>query len=192
MGALVSRDDPSRETIQCFQGEFETDENAKSQLTLTGDEAPDAVFPLAHVCLHKIRALSAVVSQRDKLNDEQKGHLMDRLLSGDDLYDTRYDDDADMMQDSLKLYHLMTKMGSGSASPAQTDVAHLFATFIPSSVRKPLHTHSDDSHSRPAAGREDDIQVEDIDFPYTPVTRREDSDEYHAGKAVKMDEMVMG
>jgi hypothetical protein len=60
--------------------------------------------PLAHVCLHKIRALSAVVSQRDKLNDEQKGHLMDRLLSGDDLYDTRYDDDADMMQDSLKLY----------------------------------------------------------------------------------------
>ena len=69
-GALVSLDDPSRETIQCFQGEFETDENAKSQLTLTGDEAPDAVFPLAHVCLHKIRALSAVVSQRDKLNDK--------------------------------------------------------------------------------------------------------------------------
>jgi transposase InsO family protein len=186
-GALVSLDGSPREFIKCYRGEFDADENAKSQLTLTDDEAPDTVTPLAHVCFHKIRALSAVVSQRDRLNDEQKGYLMDHLLSDDALFDTRYDTDDNMMQDSLKLYHMMTKMGSSSSTQAHNDVAHILATFIPSSVRKPLHNHSDDADSRAAVGSVDDIEVDDIDFPYTPVTRRE----YHAGKADKIDAMVM-
>ena len=186
-GALVSLDGTSREEIKCYQGEFEVDEQGKNQLTLTGDDAPDTVAPVARV-FHKIRALGAAVSHRDRLNDEQKGYLLDHLLSNEALFDTRYDTDADMMQESVKLYHMMTRT---SSAEAHSDVAHILATFIPSSVRKPLHSHSDDHESRAAVAPADDIQVDEIDFPYTPVTRREDSKEYHAGKVVKIDEMVM-
>jgi transposase InsO family protein len=162
-GALVSLDG---EHIKCFRGEFEADEEAKSQLTITDNDEPDTQFPLAQVDLHKLRALTAVVSERDKLNDEQKGSLIDQLLTGDDAYDARYATD-------------------------QAEVAQLFATFIPSSVRKSLHTQSDDTQSQRTVETTDEVAIDDVEFPYTPVTRREDSPEYHAAKRAKIDEMIM-
>ena len=192
-GALVSLDESPHEFIKCYRGEFNADEDAKSQLIIRPEDEPVEAFPfpLAHVCLHKIRALSAVVCQREKLNEEEKGLLIDHLLSHIDLYDTQYDSDPSMMQDSLNLYDMIARIGREDASTQrQAEVAHLFATFVPSSVRKPLHMNSEDLQGRSAVEPTEEIEIDDVDFPYTPVTRREDSSEYLEAKVVKIDEMV--
>ena len=190
-GALVALEGTAHERIPCCKCEFKEDEDGKSQLTLVPTGVSDTAIPSAHVRLHKIRVMSALVNQRRSLSDEQKGYLLDHLLAHRHLYDTHQDSDDGMMQDSIKMCHLMTKLGRRDrAASEDDDVLRLFASFIPSSVRKSLHSDADDPVT--SSTTSDDVDVDDIDFPYTPVTRRDDSVEYHAAKNAKIDEMVNG
>ena len=189
-GALVALEGSAYDRIPCYRCEFKEDEDGKTQLTLAPTGVTDTTVPSAHVRLHKIRVLSALVSQRVKLSDEQKSCLLDHLLAHEHLYDIHQDTSDVKMQDSIRVCHMMTQLGH-SERPAdeEKDVATLFATFIPSTVRKSLHSVSEDQSCR-SPQSSDEVEVDDIDFPYTPVTRRENSVEYHEAKKAKIDGMI--
>ena len=200
-GSLVALEGTASERIPCYKCVFIDDEHGKSQLTLVESGVSDNAVPPLHSRLHKIRVMSAIVNQRHTLNDEEKSYLLDHLLAHRHLYDSHQDTDDDLVQDSIKICHMMTKLGqSGPHDQDDGNVVRLLSTFIPASVRKPLHDQDTESTDRQPSKTsrktkttvENEAQVDDIDFPYTPPTRRDDSEQYRADKAAKIDEMVNG
>jgi transposase InsO family protein len=126
-------------------------------------------------------------------------------IDNEELVDVDTVDDRDRpesrqlsMSDSIRICHLMSELGKSKrqSKHEKAIISELMASFIPVGMRKPMH----EGHDRPEVEHSsqrsrdhvdrDEEEVDDIEFPFTPPTRRDDSPEYHAAKSAKIADMV--
>ncbi len=111
--------------------------------------------------------------------------------------------------DGVILCHLMSELDKTLPSSVEEKeiVAQLMATFVPRIVEKPTRLQqqhseiSDDhqpSHNRSSSTSsttsesdvKNDDEVDEIEFPFTPPTKRENSPEYHAAKEMAITQLI--
>ena len=116
-----------------------------------------------HVPLRTINVIGVLVNQHITLSIKRKSYLLDYILAHEHLYDTHQDTSDVKVQDSIRVCHMMTQLGHNER-PAKEgkDVATLFATFIPSTVRKALHSISEDQ-SGPSPHSSDEAEIDETD-----------------------------
>jgi hypothetical protein len=138
----------------------------------------------------KVNTLRTLVNKRNELNGEQKEQLYTHLLCNMNEWETSNDEErvaesckAAIMCDYMRQ---LDQCVPGSAAEDHI-ITHLFATYVPTVVQKPMHKQQEKQEKQ-----EKDIidDVEDIEFPFTPPTSKDNSPQYLKNKSIEIKKLI--
>ena len=208
-GALVCRDGQGCMALPCSPCTFETDAQGKRQLRMKAKDGTVGDSLTEEPDMDAIAAIHTLVKNRDGLTADEKAYLHVHLVAsmvtippheaidGVMLGGTEEEDEA-LQENTLAcpdtgeldaheqvyLCHLMSELGKlDTHSEEEKDsLTSLMTSFVPEVVRKPAHktTHSGEQSE----------ELDEIEFPFTPPTYKDDTSEYLAEKRAKIAEHV--
>jgi transposase InsO family protein len=217
-GALISNQKgDAHSVIPCSNCSFYDDAQGRSQLQAeVQDDARDSTIECNTYASHIMR-IHTLVNSREGLTADAKAHLHSHLLThygsfsfGNQAIPTKDEeetlDESDERDDEshfgdtnevVQLCHLMSELDKTvPCSPEETNVVTaILSTFVPDVVEKPARVmqknseKGDSMSGKPTLSSTED-EVDEIEFPFTPPTMREDSPEYHQAKAAAIAEMI--
>ncbi len=140
----------------------------------------------------KVKCISDCVSRRSHLTSIQQEYLLAHLLTHTNDIDVvenipKHNNNKSKLEeilfqpsDQVVFTHLMSELDKCVPHSADEKkiISEIFSTFVPDVVQKQTHRHTN------VDKQDDDLinEVEDIEFPFTPPTMKDDSPEYHDTK----------
>jgi transposase InsO family protein len=210
-GALISTHDDDVKThramVQCYRCSFVQDQTSGRRHLLQDPSINDASLNSLHADKYteRVMRVHALVSARTGLNVNEKAYLHSHLLRNIDQFTVHLapasneqdtgmqrnerDDFIHEKNDGVLLCHLMSELDKTTPATPESSavITLLMASFIPSVVEKP--TRIQQQHSEVSDTRSDG-EVDEIEFPFTPPTKKDDSPEYHAAKQTAIADMI--
>jgi transposase InsO family protein len=210
-GALISThvDDVNtrRHIVPCYRCSFVHDETSGRRHLLQDPTTGDVSLNDLHTNTYtdRVMRVHALVSTRTGLNVNEKAYLHSHLLMNLDeftvdltpstnTHDTgcehnEQDEFINDKSDGVLLCHLMSELDKAAPSTVEGSdvITQLMAAFVPSVVEKP--TRIQQQHSEVSESRSES-EVDEIEFPFTPPSKKDDSPEYQAAKRAAIETMI--
>jgi hypothetical protein len=179
----------SNEKIPCIPCIFEKDTLGVSQIkpihqhekrqTVNRKDSNEKIL--------KVNTLRVMVNERNDINQEHKEQLFTHLLLNIDEWETSEDEErvAESCQAAYMCNYMKQLDNSVPGSAEENEVlTMIFATYVPNVVQKSMHKQQ--------KKQEKDIidDVEEIEFPFTPPTKKEDTPEYHKNKSAEIKKII--